>query len=239
MRRADMHQETHTMTPRSIALRAAVLALLGAGASLCAQAQQANTILWRAGATQITPSVTSGNLTLAPPGTQADVESAAGLSGGITYMWSDNLALDVPLALPFKHKVVGAGSFLAGVGKLADTKALPITAVVQYRFGAPTASFRPYLGLGATYAMFFDEKSTLAFTTATGGTRANPTTVTFKDKLVPAMQAGLSFSATPKWFVDVSATYTPLETRGTLSTGQTIDVKVNPTAISFGIGTKF
>jgi outer membrane protein len=217
-----------------LAFATVVLACSGA-----ASAQTPGSILWRAGATQISPSVTSGNLTLAPLGTQADVASASSLTGGLTYMWSDNIAIDVPLGLPFKHDINGAGSFLAGVGKLADTKALPITAVVQYRFGAANASFRPYVGLGATYAMFFDETSTLAFSAATGGTKANPTTVTFKDKLVPAVQIGISLNVNPKWFVDLSVTYTPLETRGTLSTGQTIDVKVNPTAFSFGIGTKF
>ncbi len=219
--------------------RTALVALAAAAACTGAFAQTKGTILWRAGATQISPSVSSGNLTLAPKGTEVDVQSASSVSGGITYMLSDNIAIDVPLALPFKHTINGAGSFLAGVGKVADTKALPATAVVQYRFGAANASFRPYLGLGATYAMFYDETSTLALTAATGGSKANPTTVTFKDKLVPALQLGLNFSVNAKWFVDVSATYTPLETRGTLSTGQTIDVKVNPTALSVGIGTKF
>jgi outer membrane protein len=212
------------------------LAALAAGH---AQAQQAGSLSWRVGATQISPSVSSGNLTQAPLGTEANVGSASGLSGGLTYMFSDNIAVDVPLGLPFKHEVTGAGSFLNGVGKLADTKALPITATVQYRFGAANAQFRPYVGAGLTYAMFFDEVSTLALTAATGGTKANPTTVTFKDKLVPALQAGLSFAVNNTWNVDINATYTPLKTRGTLSTGQTLDMDVNPSAISFGIGRRF
>jgi outer membrane protein len=220
--------------PMQLALAAAVL--LGAAS---AQAQVKGSNLWRVGAAQITPNVTSGNLTVSPPGTQVAIDSASSLAGGLTHMLSDNWALDVPLALPFKHTINGAGSFLNGVGKLGETKALPVTATLQYRFGAANAGFRPYLGAGVTYAMFYDETSTLALTAATGGTRANPTTMTFKDKLVPAVQLGLNFQLSAKWFGDVSMTYTPLETRGTLSTGQTIDVKVNPSALSFGVGMKF
>jgi outer membrane protein len=217
-----------------LAVASAVLAFAAA-----AQAQSAGSVAWRVGGTQISPSVTSGNLSLAPAGTLVDVESASSLSGGITYMLTDNIALDVPLALPFKHTINGAGSFLGGVGKLAETKVLPATALLQYRFGAVNASFRPYVGAGLTYAMFFNETSTLALTAATGGTKTNPTTATFKDKLAASVQLGVNLQVSPKWFVDASYIYTPLETRGTLSTGQTIDVKLNPSTLSFGVGAKF
>jgi outer membrane protein len=82
-----------------------------------AMAQTAGTWMVRAGATNITPNVSSGYLT-APDflgGTKADVGSDSQLSGGITYMVTDNISVDVPLALPFKHKLIGDGA-LAGAG---------------------------------------------------------------------------------------------------------------------------
>ena len=51
------------------------------------------------------------------PSTQVDVRSATSLSGGITYAVTDQLSLDLPVALPFKHDIVGAGA-IAGVGKI-------------------------------------------------------------------------------------------------------------------------
>jgi outer membrane protein len=222
---------------KSIALALSAVAL--GFAAMPAHAQKAGSILWRAGAITITPSVSSGNLTQAPQGTEATVNSATSFGGGITYMLSDNIAVDVPLALPFEHEISGAGSFLNGVGKLATTKVLPITATVQYRFGAADAQFRPYVGAGFSYAMFYDERSTLALTASTGGTPANPTTVTFKDKLAAAVQAGVSFQINKAWHADLSATYSPLKTTGTLSTKQTLDMTLNPTAINIGVGMKF
>ena len=96
-------------------------ALLLAAAPLV-QAQSTGSLLVRGGFTQISPDVSSGNLT-APSfaNTKVDVLSDTQLSGGITYMLTDHWAVDVPLALPFKHDTVGAGA-IAGVGKIGVTQ---------------------------------------------------------------------------------------------------------------------
>src|SRR5450830_1104682 len=119
-------------------------------------AQSAGTWMARVGAMKITPAVSSGYLS-APDymgGTKADVSADTQLSGGITYMYTDHLSVDVPLSLPFKHQIIGDGA-LKGAGALAEVKALPATVFFQYRFMEPNAKFRPYVGLGATYAYFF------------------------------------------------------------------------------------
>ena len=41
------------------------------------------------------------------------------------------------------------------------------------------------------------------------------------------------------WFADASYTYTPLSTRNTLSTGQTLDIKLDPSSFSLAVGYKF
>lgn len=206
------------------------------GVSVSAQAQSAGQILGRIGVTHVAPDSSSSNLTSAPLGSQVTVGSATQVSGGITYMVTDNVAIDVPLSLPFKHQINGAGSFLGGAGKVAETKALPITVLGQYRFGAANAQFRPYLGAGVAYEMFFKERSTALLSAATGGTPNNPTTVKFDDKFGVALQAGISVNISSKWFVDANVIYSPLKTRGNLSTGQTINVKLNPTVLSFSVG---
>jgi len=112
-----------------------------------AQAQSAGSWLVRGGLTHIAPQVSSGDLS-APSfaGTKVDVEADTQLSGGVSYMLTDHWVVDVPLALPFKHDTVGAGA-IAGVGKLGEVKALPITVALQYRFQQADAQWRPYLGL--------------------------------------------------------------------------------------------
>lgn len=201
-----------------------------------AQAQQAGSWMARAGATRISPDVSSGNLT-APslPGTQADIEADTQLSGGITYMVTDHWSVDLPLALPYKHEIVGAGA-IAGVGKIGEVKALPVTLFGQYRFGAPAAKFRPYLGAGPTYVKFYRERGTGTLSALTGG---SPTTLSVGSKLALTIQAGATMALGERWFVDAMVAKTFLKTRTTLSTGQTLDIRSDPLTLSLGVGYRF
>jgi outer membrane protein len=152
----------------SVRIIAAAAALAACG---LASAQSAGSWMARVGVTHLSPDVNSGNLS-APsfPNTKVDAGSNTQLGGGITYMVTDNLALDVPLATPFKHDLSGAGS-IAGVGKLGSTKAIPATLMLQYRFNEAKAAFRPYLGVGVTYAHFYGEKTTATLNGLTGAPR--------------------------------------------------------------------
>ena len=214
----------------------AALALLSVGT---AQAQSAGSYILRAGGTMIKPEVESGDLS-APSlvGTKIDVEKASQFTGGITYMWTDNIAIDLPLGVAFKHDVVGAGA-IAGVGVLGTVKSLPVTLLAQYRFGEPSSMLRPYVAAGATYARFFKPKATAALSGLTGGTPSNPTLLTMKSAAGPALQAGLAVNLGSRWSLDADVKKVFLKTTGTLSTGQTINTKLNPLAVSIGVGYSF
>jgi outer membrane protein len=220
-------------------LQLQVLAIASA-LTLCgsALAQKAGSFSASVGVTQIAPDVSSGNLS-APslPNTQVDVDSNTQLTGAVNYMVTDNIAVHVPLGFGFKHKVTGAGA-IAGVGTIATTKALPITVIAQYRFLAADATFRPYLGAGLSYVKFYKTNGTGVLTALTnpGGPA---TTVAFDSKLAPTIELGGTFNINEKWYVDASYTKTFLKTRGTLSTGQTIDVKLNPNGYTLQVGYKF
>ena len=140
--------------------------------------------------------------------------------------------------MPFKHDIVGAGA-IAGVGKIGEVRALPITVLGQYRFFEAKSPFRPYLGAGLTYARFYKARSTAALSALTGGTPANPTTLSVKSKLAATVQLGASFTVSERWFVDANVTRTFLKTRTTLSTGQTLDAKLNPDSIGIAVGYLF
>ncbi len=215
-----------------------------AAAALCAwvgsaHAQSAGHWLVRAGATQITPHVDSGDLSApSAPGTKVDIESDTQFSGGITYMLTDHIAIDLPLATPFKHDIVGAGA-IAGVGKIGEVKALPITLLGQYRFLEANDKFRPYVAAGATYAKFFKEKGNATLTALTGGVPANPTTLKVDSKLALTLGVGASVAFNDRWFLDGMFSKTFLKTRTTLSTGQTLDARLDPTAVSLSVGYRF
>jgi len=50
---------------------------------------------------------------------------------------------------------------------------------------------------------------------------------------------GVSIMLNDKWFADVSYVKTLLKTTNTLSTGQTVETRLNPSVISIGVGMRF
>ena len=128
---------------------------------------------------------------------------------------------------------------IAGVGKIGEVKALPMTIFAQYRFLEADAKVRPYVGLGLTYAKFFKERGTAALTGLTGGTPANPTLLSAESGFGLTPQIGVNIALNDRWFVDLAYYKTFVKTRNTLSTGQHIDVKLNPNVFTVGVGYRF
>ena len=190
------------------------------------------------GLTQVSPSVSSGNLS-APslPGSQIGITNNSQLTLAFNYAITDNIILHLPIGFGFKHNINGAGS-IAGVGKLGDTKALPITLMGQYRFLNANAAFRPFVGAGASYVKFYNTNGTGVLTALTNP--GGPATgLSFASKLAPTVQLGGIFNINESWFLEASYSKTFLNTRGTLTTGQTIDVRIDPSAYSFQVGYKY
>lgn len=207
-------------------------------AAQAAMAQSAGTMMTRFGISTISPQVTSGNLS-APslPNSKTDVGSSNSLSGGLTYMYSDNIAIDLPLALPFKHKIYGAGS-LSSLGEIGEVRALPVTLSVQYRFMSPDSKFRPYIGLGVTYAYFFNATGSAALT-ATTNPGGPPTKITIDPKFAVTPQIGATFAIDKNWFIDAYYSSTQLSTTTKLSTGQSLDIALDPISYGLAVGYKF
>lgn len=194
---------------------------------------------FRVGATQITPHVVSGNLTTPSfTGTKADIGSSTQLSGGINYKLDERWSVDVPLALPFEHALYGDGA-IRGVGKLGAVKALPFTMLMQYQLTPESPTVMPYLGAGITYVKFYGETGTAVLTGITGGVPANPTTPRIESRWAPSFQIGAKFKLTEIWHLDVSYVKTYFDTQNKLSTGQTLDATINPSALSMGLGRSF
>ncbi len=190
----------------------------------------------KSGLLHIEPNDKSGNLS--PPSyanSTIDAKGATQLGGGLVLAFSDNVRVELPVALPFDFDLHGGPGGISGVGKIGEVKSLPFTVFGQYHFNAhPT--FKPYAGVGLTYAYFYDERGNAALSALTAG---NPTTFTIDSKFAVTPQVGLSVVISKDYFVDVSAAYSFLETSAKLSTGQTIDTELNPSMYSVQFGTRF
>ena len=122
-----------------------------------ADRQKADTWSGSIGFTHLAPSV-SGDLS--PPAfahTQADVSADTQLTGAELFIERQHGVERCPGVWALKHKITGAGA-IAGAWALATTRALPITAVCNIASCQRKTKFRPYAGLGLTYAKFQNQR---------------------------------------------------------------------------------
>lgn len=104
----------------------------------------------RAGAAHVDPK--SDNGSLAGGALAASIDSNTQLGLILGRQLTDNWALELLAASPFKHTVS-----LNGV-EAVDFKHLPPTLSLQYRF-APAAAVSPFIGAGLNYTRTWDESS--------------------------------------------------------------------------------
>lgn len=222
-------------------MQSALTALAAAAALAMAQgasAQSAGQWTVKAGVNHIAPQVGSGDVSApALPHTRADVDSDSEPVLIVSYSLDDHVSVEADLGLPYTHTLSGAGA-IAGTGKVGTVEALPPTVFIQYRFLAPQARLRPYLGLGATYAYFQKERGSARLTALTN-TGGPATTFRIDNKLAATVQAGLGLALSERWFADLAVSKTFLKTTVHFSTGQTQDMRLDPLALSLGVGYKF
>lgn len=215
--------------------------LVAATAMACAagaSAQSAGQWTAKFGFNQLTPKVESGDISApALPNTKADVESDIQPVLVFAYGLTDNVSLEAALGTPYKHKIVGAGS-VAGVGELGTVQALPPTLFAQYRFFSPNATFRPYIGIGATYAYFMKARGSGKMT-ALLNPGGEPVTFEIDNKFTYTGQIGVAMNFNEKWFADVTVNKSKLRTDVHFSTGQNQHMKLDPVAVVLAVGYKF
>ena len=200
---------------------AGVLALTSASAL----AVEKGDWLVRFGVANVSPNDSSTGLSGVGPTATVGVDDDTQVFANLSYMIKENIALELLAATPFSHDIVGTGA-LAGLGKVGETQQLPPTFSVQYHF-KPKASVRPYVGAGINYTVFFSEKATNTITS-----------LKLDDSIGLALQAGVDIDISKDWFFNADVRYINIETTATTDLG-TAEVKINPTVISLGVGTRF
>ncbi|THC42889.1 OmpW family protein [Massilia sp. Mn16-1_5] len=215
--------------------------LVAASALVCAasaSAQSAGQWTAKFGFNQLTPKVESGDLSApALPNTKAAVDRDIQPVVIIAYGITDNISLEGALGTPYKHSIKGAGS-IAGIGEIGTVEALPPTLFAQYRFFSPTATFRPFVGIGATYAYFMKETGSGKMTALTNPGGA-PTTFNIDNKFTYTAQVGVAMNINERWFTDVTVNKSRLRTDVHFSTGQNQHMKLDPVAVVVAVGYKF
>jgi outer membrane protein len=222
-----------------------------------AQAEQGDWLI-KGGATMVSPK--SNNLKLGDLGdipgfgtvTDASVEVGDATSFGftVTYMITDNWAVELLAAVPFQHDIKLAGSIDGERGsvKAATTDQLPPTLSLQYYF-MPDQTFSPYIGVGLNMTIFSSEKLTSdgqAFFEALGtALEVDLTNAKLKldDSTGVAAQIGADIHFSDSWFATVDVRYIDIGTKPTVvGDGGEIKFKtvnIDPMVYSLMIGYRF
>lgn len=161
-----------------------------------------------------------------PRGIKAKVGNAATTTLSMGYWLTDEhtwVAEAYVLAAPMTVKAYGEGTTYGGrsnglAGKeVLSTKMLPPLVSLGRYFGAKDSRFRPYAGLGATYAVFFDTKASAAYNDYVGGRSS----AKLKNAFGVGPFVGLMARIDDDWHVSVSLGQIRIKTEATLTTYNT------------------
>lgn len=207
------------------------LAVLSALVSTNVFAHKEGDFIVRAGLAAVVPNDSSDGILGSNEELAVDSNVQLGLTIG--YMITDNISFEVLAATPFSHTI---STNLLNLGDIAETKHLPPTFMLQYYFGEASSKFRPYVGAGINYTMFFDE----GFNST--GSGATLTDLKLKDSWGLAANAGFDYMLNEQWFLNASVWYADIETEATYKFGgieQKTNVTIDPWVFMIGAGYKF
>ncbi|HDM8215961.1 outer membrane protein OmpW [Vibrio campbellii] len=206
------------------------LAVVAALVSPSVFAHSEGDFILRVGAASVVPNDSSDKILDSQYELEVNSDTQLGLTFG--YMFTDNISLEVLAATPFSHDI---STDLVGKD-IGSTKHLPPTVMVQYYFGDAQSKFRPYVGAGLNYTIFFDE----GFNST--GKGAGLSDLKLDDSFGPAANVGVDYMINDKWFLNASAWYANIETEATYKAAgakQKTDVEINPWVFMISGGYKF
>ncbi|MEZ8881586.1 outer membrane protein OmpW [Vibrio lentus] len=208
----------------------AVIAAIAALTSTNVLAHKEGDFIIRAGAATVSPNDSSGDV-LDTAGVKFGVDSNTQLGLTFGYMFTDNISLEVLAASPFSHNISATG-----LGDIAETKHLPPTLMVQYYFGQANSDFRPYVGAGINYTVFFDESLNQ------GAKDLGLSDLSLDDSWGLAANIGMDYMINEDWFLNASVWYADIGTTAKYKfNGQqfSTDVDIDPWVFMIGGGYNF
>lgn len=152
----------------------------------------------------------------------------------IAYMITDNLAVELLGAWPFKHDLTIRGGALDGAD-LGSIKHLPPSLNLQYHFHT-RAPVQPYVGAGFNYTIFFDEE--VGADAESIGVRG----LDLENSLGFSAQVGVDFYLDEHWLINLDSRYLDIDTTANvdMDDGRTkVDVDIDPWVATISVGYRF
>jgi outer membrane protein len=138
-----------------------------------------------------------------------------------------NFGAEIVMGIPPTIKASGAGS-VAFLGTVLETELWAPTLLFNYHFFEPSATWRPYVGVGINYTKFKDVKSNFG-------------DVELGSSWGPAAQVGINYAITKdiNAFASLAAVKVKSKVVASGSTVLTTKVDFRPTVYSVGVAYKF
>ena len=159
-----------------------------------------------------------------------DISTAVVPELDFTYFFTENWAAELILATT-KHDVKAVSTAVGDID-LGSVWLLPPTLTIQYHFTG--GALKPYLGTGLNYTIFYGEDE---------GPVADA--LDYESSVGFALQCGLDYDLSDKWFLNVDLKKIFLQTDVTVNATTALeatvgaDVDINPLIIGFGFGYRF
>lgn len=158
-------------------------------------------------------------------GGDVDISNSVVPELDISYFFTKNIAVELILGVT-PHNVKGSGT-LAGA-RIGSAWLLPPTLMLQYHF-TDLGAFKPYVGVGVNYTVFFNEKAKGGFTN-----------FDLKDSFGLALQAGFDYMIDKHWGINFDVKKIFLEPKVKVNNGLiTGKVKIDPWLIGAGVTYRF
>ena len=164
-----------------------------------------------------------------PAGADAKVGDATTAIVVLERTLTPNIGAELVLGIPPRIKARATGSVAFLGDNVLSAKNVAPTFLVNYYFGSPGDTWRPYLGAGVNYTKFASAKSSLA------------PQVELSDSVGLAVQAGINFAMTKQWgaFASIARVDVKSDLVAVASTVLTTTIDFKPTTYSAGVWYKF
>lgn len=218
---------------------ALVLALGSALLAGSAMAHEAGSTHFRVGGVFV--NANSHSKTTTPVEVKLDVRDNQQLGLTATYMFTDNLGVELLGATPFSHSIdATVPAVNAVLNKAVKVKHLPPSLYLQYYFLDKDAGSRPYVGAGLNYTRFFSAKSQNELVTDLQ---------VKKHSFGPVVNAGIDIKVANNVYLNAAMWYTHIRTKANFKTtgipaaGVELDhevkIKLDPIIYFTGLTYKF
>jgi len=219
-------------------LLATAVSVLALGSAPLSFGFEAGDLLLRVGVANVNPDSSPGKVPGGVPavgGADVDVDDNTQLGLNVAYFITDNLAVELLAATPFKHDIQVGG------GDAGETKHLPPTVSVNWYPLGPDSALQPYVGAGLNYTIFFEDTLNAATASTLAGAGVTVTDFEIDDSFGLAAQVGVDYQVNDQFYVNGQIRYIDISTDANIrhTAGNVkFDVDIDPMVYMISLGYK-